>query len=320
MSGTAGAMSGGAATSAPGAAGRAPAGRGRAVGERAWAGWLWVLPWVVGAGAFMFLPMGMSLYYSFTDYSVLEPPLWTGADNYRRLGGDPTFWLVVKNTALYTALSVPLCTLVALVLAAMMAGRSRFDRWMQAAVFVPTLVPLIASAMVWLWLFNGQLGLINRMLAWVGIDGPGWLTDSRFVMVSMVIMSLWGVGQSVVIYVAALQDVPSQLYEAAELDGMGPVRRFCHVTVPMISPVILFNVITLTISAVQVFAVPYVMFRRVDGQNPAGNFYSMYLYDNAFQYLEMGYASAMAWVQLVVILMLTGLMFWASKKLVYYRG
>ncbi len=288
--------------------------------RRGIAGWVWVSPWLIGAAAFLFIPVILSLYYSFTDYPMLEPPLWAGVSNYARMLEDPTFWLVTKNTAIYVAVSVPLCTILALVLAAVMAGRSRFDRLLQAAVFIPTLVPLIAAAMLWLWMFNGELGLVNRALGLIGIDGPSWLTDRAWVMPALIIMSLWGVGQSVVIYIAALQDVPRQMYEAAKLDGMTAPRRFWHVTLPMLSPVILFNVITLTINAVQVFAIPFVMFRQVDGQNPAGYFYSMYLYDNAFQYGQMGYACAMAWVQLLVIVALTLVMFAASKRLVYYRA
>lgn len=268
----------------------------------------------------MFLPMGMSLYYSFTDYPLLEPPIWNGLGNYTRMGSDPTFWRVVKNTALYVAWTVPLGTLVGVVLAAMLSGRVRFGRVFQACVFIPTLVPMVAAAMVWMWLFNGEYGLINKGLGLLGIKGPTWLVDQAWVMPSLVIMSLWSVGQSVVIYVAAIQDVPQHLYEAGRLDGMSPARQFWHITVPMVSPQILFNVIVTTINAVQVFAIPYVMFRRPDGQNPAGHFYSMYLYENAFVYGQMGYACAMAWLQLLVIVALTGILFWASKRLVHYRG
>lgn len=287
---------------------------------RALAGWIWVSPWLVGASLFLFGPMLLSLYYSFTDYSLLESPMWVGLANYERMLDDPTFWMVVKNTALYVLVAVPLCTLVSLVLASMMAGRTRFDRFLQTAVFIPTLIPLIASAMIWLWMFESERGLVNRALGWLGVTGPGWLSQGEWVLPALLIMSVWSVGQGVIIYVAALQDVPRQLYEAARLDGLGAVRRFVNVTLPMISPVILFNVITLTISAVQVFAVPFVLFRRPDGQNPAGYFYSMYQYDTAFQYNQMGYACAMAWVQLLVVLALTGVMIFASRRLVYYRA
>ena len=282
------------------------------------AGLAWPSPWLLGRGALVFLPMAMGLYYSFTDYPLLEPPLWTGLDNYRGMMHDPTFWRVVRNTAVFAGLSIPLYTIVALVLAAMLAGRGRMAPIFRACVFLPTLVPLVASAMVWMWLFNGEYGLINKVLGLAGINGPAWIVDKDWVMVSMVIMSVWGVGQGVVIYVAAMQDVPGQLYEAARIDGMGVGRQFLHVTLPMISPSILFNVIALTIAAVQVFAVPYIMFRRPDGQNPVGHFYTMYLYENAFIYGKMGYASAMAWLQLVVVLVLTGVLLLASRRLVHY--
>ncbi len=282
------------------------------------AGLAWTSPWLIGSCAVVFLPMALSLYYSFTDYPLLEPPLWTGLDNYRGMMHDPTFWRVVRNTAVFAGLSIPLYTIVALVLAAMLAGRGRMAPIFRACVFLPTLVPLVASAMVWMWLFNGEYGLINKVLGLAGINGPAWIVDKDWVMVSMVIMSVWGVGQGVVIYVAAMQDVPGQLYEAARIDGMGVGRQFLHVTLPMISPSILFNVIALTIAAVQVFAVPYIMFRRPDGQNPVGHFYTMYLYENAFIYGKMGYASAMAWLQLVVVLVLTGVLLLASRRLVHY--
>ena len=282
------------------------------------AGLAWCSPWLIGSSLFVFAPMVMSLYFSFTDYPLLEPPLWSGTSNYQQLFHDPTFLRVVKNTALYAALSIPLYTIFALVLAAAMAGRARFTSFYRAAVFVPTLVPLIASAMVWMWLFNGEYGLINKVLALIGIRGPAWVVDESWVPVSMILMSLWSVGQGVVIYIAAMQDVPRQLYEAATIDGMNAPRRFLHVTLPMISPAILFNVISLTIAAVQVFAVPYVIFRRPDGQNPAGHYYSMYLYENAFIYGKMGYASAMAWLQLLVVMALTGVLLLVGRKLVHY--
>ena len=290
----------------------------RASRRNLFTGLLWSSPWLIGSSLFVFAPMLMSLYYSFTDYPLLEPPLWRGTGNYTDLFADPTFQRVVKNTAIYSAFSIPLYTLVALFLAAMLAGRGRLTALYRAAIFIPTLVPLIASAMVWFWLFNGEYGLINKLLALMHIRGPAWVVDQNWVPVSMVLMSLWSVGQGVVIYIAAMQDVPRQLYEAATIDGMNAPRRFLHVTLPMISPAILFNVISLTISAVQIFAVPYVIFRRPDGQNPAGHYYSMYLYENAFVYGKMGYASAMAWLQLVVVLALTGVLLLVGRKLVHY--
>ncbi len=285
------------------------------------AGWLWVSPWLIGGGVFLLLPMLMSLWYAMTDYPLLKPAVYIGLDNFVDLFSDARFWLTVKNTAVFALVSIPLSTLLALALAGLLASPGLRGRaWFQAAIFIPTLVPLIAAAMIWYWLFNGEYGLINQTLAAVGIRGPNWLAESAWAMPAMVIMSLWGVGQAVVIYVAAINGVPKHLYEAGKLDGMGAVRRWWSITLPMISPVILFNVITLTIATLQVFAVPYVLFRNERGQRDEGYFYTMYLYDNAFVYQKMGYASAMAWIQMLVILALTGVMFLVSRKLVHYRA
>lgn len=285
------------------------------------AGWLWVSPWVVGFLAFLLIPVLMSLYYSFTDYPLLEPPLWTGASNYIRMLHDDVFLGALNRTLLYAAVSIPVSTALALVIAGLLNAKVRAGGFFQAAVFVPTLVPMAASAMIWLWLLNGEHGLFNRALRALGLPGPNWLTDRSWAMPALVLISLWGVGQAVVLYLAALREVPEQLYEAAAIDGMGPIRRFWSVTLPMISPVILFNVVTLLIGTMQFFVVPYIITKATPGGDPrAMYFFTMYLYDNAFVYGQMGYASAQAWVQLLIILALTGAMFFFSKRFVHYRG
>lgn len=281
-------------------------------------GLAWISPWLVGFIAFTLLPLAMAAWYSLCDYNVLEPAVFIGADNYGRMARDGLFWTALKNTAVYAAFSIPLGTALSLVIAAMLNQRIRLLGVFRAAIFVPALVPIVAQAMIWLWLFNGDLGLINQALALVGIDGPNWLRDARWAMPALIIMSLWTIGQAVVVYLAALQDVPQHLYEAASLDGFGPVRRFWHITLPMISPAILFNVVIAIINAWQVFAVPYIM--TEGGPGRATYFTSMYLYDNAFQFLDMGYASALSLVQLAIILALTGLTFLVSRRLVHYRG
>jgi multiple sugar transport system permease protein len=227
-------------------------------------------------------------------------------------------------------MSIPLCTAAALVIAALLNRPVRGATFYKAAIFLPTLVPAVASAMVWLWLYNGDLGLINGILrpilAPLGITPPNWIGlrgsgDKQWAMPALVFMSVWGVGQSVVIYLAAMRDVPRALYEAAALDGMGPASRFWHVTLPGISPVILFNVITSIIASSQVFGAPYIMTQG--GPDRATYVYSMYLYDSAFVYINdlgMGYASAMAWVQLVVIVGLTAITLILSRSMVYYRA
>ncbi|GJM18500.1 MAG: sugar ABC transporter permease [Phycisphaeraceae bacterium] len=293
-------------------------------------GLAFISPWIVGFLAFMALPIGMSLYYSMTQYTMLEPPIWVGADNYVAMAQDRVFWTVIWNTALYALVAIPVGTVLSVIIAVLLNTKVRGLAFFRAAVFVPTIVPLVAAAMVWMWLFNGELGLINAVLDAVfrpinavfgtELAGPNWLGSARWVMPALILMSFWSVGQAVVIYVAALKDVPQVLYEAAELDGMGVVGRFVHVTLPMISPVILFNVIIGIINTWQIFAVPYIMLGTTGAAKRSGYFYTMYLYDKAFPFGEMGYASALAWVQLLIILALTGLTFLVSKKFVYYRA
>ena len=284
-------------------------------------GLLWTSPWLIGLCIFLLAPLAMSLYYSLTDYPLLKPPVYVGLDNYSALLQDNRFWLVVCNTALYCAIAIPICTLVSLALAAMLASPNvKLARLWTALVFLPTLVSMMASAMIWYWLLNARYGFINVFLQTLGITGPNWLEDSAWVMPSLLLTSLWSVGQMVVVYIAAINEVPQSLYEAARLDGMNGLRRWWHVTLPMISPTILFNVITLTIGSFQIFVMPYVLFRNERGQKAAGDFYNLALYDNAFVYQKFGTACAMAWMQLIIVFALTGVMLFASKRLVHYRG
>lgn len=293
----------------------------RAAGQRVPStivGLAWISPWLVGFGAFMALPIAMSLYYSLTDFPLLEAPVWVGAENYATLFADPVFWLTVKNTALFALLWIPGATALSVFLAVLLNQQVKGRAFFRSVIFLPTLVPLIASAMVWLWLYNAEVGLINQGLRAVGVPGPNWLGDRRFALIAMVLMAYWSIGQTVVIYLAALQDVPRHLYEAAELDGAGPARRLWHVTVPMISPAILFNVIVMTVNALQFFIVPYVM--TEGGPGRATYMYTHYLFDNAFVFRRMGYASALAWVQFLITLALTGVLWSLSKRLVHYRS
>lgn len=284
------------------------------------AGLLWTAPWWLGFLFFLAGPMAISLYLSFCDYSLLQPPVVTGSANYVELARDPVFHKAVRNTLVFAATAIPLATVLAILLAILLNQRVRGQAFFRACIFVPSVVPLVAAAVVWMWMLNPELGLINQIPRALGLDGPLWLESPRWAMAALVLVYLWLVGSPVVIYLAGLQEVPEELYEAARIDGAGPVGRFRHVTLPSLSPVILFNVVVALIAAWQIFALPYVMWRTRPGPDRSVYFYTMYLYDNAFRYLKMGYASAMAWVQLLIILALTGLIFLLSRRLVYYRG
>ena len=239
-------------------------------------------------------------------------------NNYRALWADPIFWKALTNTFYYALMALPASMMVSLGLALLLNADIRGQAIYRTIIFLPSLVPTVASAMLWLWLFNAKLGLINNLLGKVGIEGPGWLTTPEWALPALAFMSLWGVGHTVVIYLAGLQDVPRELYEAAEIDGAKSWKRLWHITLPMLSPVIFFNLVMALIGTMQVFSVPYIM--TGGGPTRSTYFFTMYLYDNAFTYLKMGYASAMAWVQLLIILCLTGFAFWSSRRWVHYQS
>jgi multiple sugar transport system permease protein len=276
-------------------------------------------PWLIGFLAFTLVPIVLSCYYSFCDYTLLQPPLYKGLTNYHLLANDPVFWKSLRNTGEYAAMALPAGLIVALGAAMLLNLKLSGQSIYRTIMYLPSLVPLVASAMLWLWLFNSKLGLINIVLSALGVKNPpGWLTDVRWSMPALVLMSFWGVGNTMVIFLAGLQDVPNELYEAASIDGASSARQVWHVMLPSISPVIFFNLIMGIIGTLQVFVVPYIMTQG--GPARSTYFYTMYLYDNAFRNLKMGYASAMAWVQLLIILALTALAGWSSKKWVHYSG
>ena len=284
--------------------------------------WLLVGPAVVGLLAFNLGPMVESAYLSFTKYDVISPPQYIGLRNYSYLlSRDPAFWPSVKVTAIYAACSVPLGLAgalgVALLLNRDIAGRGVF----RTIYFLPSLLPATASAVVWVFIFHPTFGLLNRLLGFAGISGPAWTQSITWALPALIIMSLWGFGQPMVIFLAGLQDVPASLYEAAELDGASPWQRFRNVTLPMISPVLFFNLVMGVIGALKVFDSAYV-FGSTGGAGPGGParatlFYVLNLYQKAFNYFHMGLASAMAWLLFVAILALTGLNFWLGKRWVH---
>ncbi|HCD99728.1 MAG TPA: spermidine/putrescine ABC transporter permease [Armatimonadetes bacterium] len=282
-------------------------------------GYLFALPWFIGFSVFLAYPLVASIYFSFCDYSVLKKPVFIGLDNYRELFADEVFWITVKNTAIYAAISLPAGMVMALGLAMLLNAKVPGTTFFRTVFFLPSLVPMVSLAVLWLWILNGEHGVLNEVLRMVGIRGPNWLGDPAWSKPALVVLGVWGVGNAVLIYLAGLQDVPTSLVEAAELDGASPWQKTRHVTIPMISPVILFNLIMGIIGTLQVFTVPYVMF---PGGSPARStyFYAMYLFDNAFLYNKMGYASALAWVIFAIILVLTGIQFLLARKWVHYEA
>ncbi len=283
------------------------------------AGLLWTAPWWLGFLLLTAGPLAATLYLSFCDYSLLQPPVFTGLENYRQLAVDPTFRKVLVNTVVYAALWIPTMTVLAIGLAILLNRPIRGQAFFRAAIFVPTIVPLVAAGVVWMWLLAPESGLVNELLRRVGVASPPlWLESPRWAMIALVMVSLWFVGTPMVIYLAGLQEIPLTLYEAARLDGASSWGQLRHVTLPGLSPIILFNLVVAIINAWQVFALPYVMWRTRPGPDRATFFYTTYLFENAFTNLKMGYASAMGWVQLLIILGLTGLTFWISRRSVHY--
>ncbi|MEV6493631.1 sugar ABC transporter permease, partial [Actinoplanes sp. NPDC051633] len=262
----------------------------------------WFLsPWIIGFLVFMAGPMVASLVLSLTDYDVLTSTQFVGADNYSQLLADPKVRTSLANTLIYTLLHVPLNMAVALGLAMLLARAGRRSAGFFRTVFyLPTITPKVAVGVLFLLLFNGQVGMINEVLGWVGVNGPDWTTDGPWIKPGLVLMSAWSLGSTVIIYLAALQDVPRDLYEAAEMDGASAWARFRAVTVPMISGALFFTLIINTISSLQTFDEVFTAFFGSTNQqqysNDAALFYVIYLFQQAFQFLHMGYASALAWL------------------------
>lgn len=281
-------------------------------------GLAWVSPWLIGFLWFLAVPAAMSLYYSFTDYSLLERPVPIGLDNYREMAGDRVFWTAVRNTLIYTVASVAFGGSLSLAIAVLLEQRLRGTAVIRALIFLPTLVPIVAAAIGWRYIFTADNGLLNAMLRAVSGREVDWIGDPAMALWSLVLMGIWFCGSAVVIYTAALRDVPISLYESAAIDGLGAVRRFFSVTLPSISPAVLFNTVMSTIWSMQVFAMPLLMTKG--GPDNATMSFSLYVYRNAFEYGRMGYASALAWVQLFIAVALTALALTLSRRFTHYRA
>ncbi len=277
-----------------------------------------ISPWIIGFLAFFVYPLLLSLYYSFTEYNLLQPPKWVGLQNYSNLTEDTHYQNAVGNTVYFVAFSVPLGVLTAFIIAFLLNQQLRLRVLLRMIFYIPIVVPISATAILWMWIFNSNWGLLNNLLALIGIQGPSWLGSPSWSKPSLIIMQLWLVGGSVLIFLAALQDVPRALYDAAMVDGANAIRRVWHVTIPMVTPAILFSLLTGMIAAFQTFANAWIM--TDGGPIRSTEFYVLYLYDNGFRFFRMGYASAMAWILFGVVVVVTVILFRTSARWVYYGG
>jgi len=283
-------------------------------------GYLFIAPWIIGFLVFTAGPMLVSLALSFTTYNLAEVR-YEGLHNYSFLTlKDPLFWKSLKNTAVYVAVSVPLGLTGSLLLAMLLNVRLRGISILRTIYYLPSLTPAVASALLWMWVFHPDIGILNYSLKAIGIDNPpGWLQSPTWAMPAMIIMSLWGIGGArMIIFLAGLQGISDHYYEAAKIDGANAWQRFVHITIPLITPVILFNLVLGVIGAFQVFTSAYVM--TEGGPDNATLFYALYLYKNAFQFFKMGRASAMAWILFVILLVFTYIQFRHSRRWVHYEG
>jgi multiple sugar transport system permease protein len=282
-------------------------------------GLAFISPWVVGFLWLTLYPMLASLYYSFTDFQILGAPEWAGLANYQEMFfRDKLFWVSMGNTLYYALISIPVGTVVGIGLALLLNRNVRGMSIYRTLYYVPTVVPAVASIMLWAWILNPQVGLVNFLLGMIGIKGPGWFNDPYWSKPALIVLGLWGMGSAVVIYLAGLQDVPSHLYEAASLDGANGLQQTWHVTIPLLTPTILFNVVMGLIGAFQYFTQAYVAQGAFGGPLNSLLFYNLYLYRNAFAYYRMGYASALAWFLLVLVLAVTLAIFKTTGRWVHY--
>jgi multiple sugar transport system permease protein len=283
-------------------------------------GYLWISPWIIGFVVFSLGPILASAYLSFTKYKIGGSPEWIGLTNYQEaFFQDKLFWPSLGRTAYFSIAAVLIGVFLSLLAAILLNQQLRGRNVYRAFYYLPSLTPVVAMAILWQWLLQPQLGLVNFALYQVGIDGPGWLTSRQWAIPSMILITLWATvgGGRMIIFLAGLQGVPQELYESADLDGAGPIQRFRHITLPMISPVILFNLILGVIGSFSVFSLAYVA--TEGGPNYATWFYMLHLYYNAFSFFRMGYASALAWIFFVIIFILSYLQIRFSNRWGYYE-
>jgi len=277
-----------------------------------------ISPFLIGFLIFTVGPMIASAYISLTKWDLLTPAKWVGASNFTDMAADPLFWNALRVTAIYTLSSVLINITIAMLVALLLNRNVRGQQFFRTVFYVPFVVSGVAVAWMWRVMYNPEFGVINLLLSYVGIEGPKWLASSAWALPSLILMSAWGFGGSMVIFLAGLQGIPLHLYEAAQIDGATRLRQLWHVTLPMMTSSIFFVMTTGIIGALQAFTTVYVM--TSGGPGNSTMVYGLYLYNNAFKFYKMGYASALAWVLFVVILIVTLVQFRASRRWVYYES
>ncbi len=280
--------------------------------------YLTISPWLIGFLTFTLLPILISLYASFTHWDLLSPPVWRGAANYEWMAADPRFWQSLKVTALYTLAYVPLDLCGGFLLALLVRPRLPGMKLFRTIYYLPVVFSGVAFVVVWMWMLHPDVGLVNQALGLLGIQGPRWLLDPNWALPALIVMSFWGWGRSMVIFLGGLTSIPDDVYEAAAIDGAGSLARFFHITLPLISPILFFNLILSVISTFQTFTSAFVATNG--GPLDATLFLVLYIYRQAFQFFNMGYASALAWVLFVIIFVLTLLLIRSQRFWVFYLG
>ncbi|WP_105615584.1 carbohydrate ABC transporter permease [Vallitalea okinawensis] len=280
-------------------------------------GLLFAAPWILGFIIFTLFPITEAIRFSFMDYNILEEPNWIGIDNYRHMfTKDPLFYKSLYNTAYYVIFQVPLSIFVGLGIALMLNKDIKGIAAYRTLFYMPSIVPIVAGTILWKWMFHQQYGILTNFVEFFGIAAPGWLSDPGFAKNSIIIMSLWGAGGGMIIYLAGLKNIPRMYYESAELDGASSIKKFLYITLPLLTPTIFFQLIMGIIGSFQIFTQAYVM--TGGGPNDSTLFYYLHLFYSAFKHWKMGYACALAWVLFIIIMFFTVINFTLSKKWVHY--
>lgn len=287
------------------------------VTRRTITGYLFIMPFMLGFLFWFLAPALVAVWLTFTDWNLIRAPRYVGFDNVLRLGTDKLFWQALKVTTLYTMASVPLGLVLAFLLALLINTKVKGIAFFRTIYYLPSIVPAVASAVLWAWIFNTEFGLLNAVLRAFGVSRIAWLQDPTYALWALIMMSLWGVGGAMIIYLAGLQGIPDVFYEAAEIDGAGRWSQLWNITIPLLSPVIFFNLIMSIIGTFQVFTAGFLI--TDGGPQNATLFYVLYLYRNGFEYLDMGYSAALAWVLFLVILVLTGMIFRYVGGMIHYE-